>query len=83
MIGINMDLTGAINAINEKLNSAPVQKRKSLRAQNIMANEAAVKWLTENTTDKSFIIYVNNKDYTINDDFRGFSSGSALTLTNF
>lgn len=83
IIGINMDLTGAINAINDKLNSATVQKRKSLRERNIIANEAAVKWLTENTTDKSFIVYVSNKDYTINDDFRGFSSGSALALTNF
>lgn len=55
----------------------------STRAENILATGRATQWMMENATDYEFIGYVNQKNYDLGKDFKGFSSGAAISLATF
>ena len=55
----------------------------STRAENILATGQATQWMMENATDYEFIGYVNQKNYDLGKDFKGFSSGAAISLATF
>lgn len=80
-IGYQIDLTGFYQQWQAEV-EATRSEDDSIRLQNILAANKATAWLTENSTDYNFIMYTNAKNYDINSSFKGFKSGTAVSMKN-
>lgn len=80
-VGYQIDLTGFYQQWQAEVEATRTEDN-SIRLQNIFAANKATAWLTENSTDYNFIMYTNAKNYDINSSFKGFKSGTAVSMKN-
>ena len=86
MIGYSINLDDFLQlqgTMAEFIRKTDESNADSLRMQNILSTSDAIKFFESKASSTQFITFVNMKNYTLDNNFNGFSAGSATNMENF